>query len=127
EYEIFQELRQKVLEKLADIQKAARAVAIIDALGSLAETARLYGYCRPAVDDSSVIKIEEGRHPVLDQPGARERFVPNDVFLDAEKERLLIITGPNMAGKSTFIRQTALLVIMAQMGSFVPAASAHVG
>jgi DNA mismatch repair protein MutS len=127
EYELFLELRGRVLEHLAEIQATAGALAQLDALCSLAETARLYGYCRPVVTGGDRIVIEEGRHPVLDQNLAEEKFVPNDCLIDLQENRLLLITGPNMAGKSTFIRQVALLVLMAQIGSFVPARSAEIG
>jgi DNA mismatch repair protein MutS len=127
EIEIFQKLRALVLEALPRIQQTAVALGALDALGSLAETARLHGYCRPVVDGSGVIEIEEGRHPVLDQRAGAERFVPNDTALDRDAKRFAILTGPNMAGKSTYIRQVALLVLLAQTGSFVPAKRAHVG
>ncbi len=127
EGEIFQELRTKVLAELAAIQETASALASLDAISSLAEVARQHHYCRPAVDDSGVLEIVEGRHPVLDATMVGERFVPNDTSLDADGKRFAIITGPNMAGKSTYIRQVALLTLMAQMGSYVPAEKAHVG
>ncbi|MBV9491985.1 MAG: DNA mismatch repair protein MutS [Verrucomicrobia bacterium] len=127
EYELFLELRGRLLERLPEMQATASALAELDALCSLAETARLYGYCRPVVTDGPRIHIEEGRHPVLDQNLTEEKFVPNDCLLDLQDNRLLLITGPNMAGKSTFIRQVALLVLMAQMGSFLPARSAEIG
>lgn len=124
---IFQELRSAVLEQLALIQENALSLASADVLASLAEVARQYNYSRPTVDSSDRLNITEGRHPVLDQQGAGERFVPNDVQLNKEDGIFAIITGPNMAGKSTYIRQVALLTLMAQMGSFVPAETAHVG
>ncbi|MDP9291686.1 MAG: DNA mismatch repair protein MutS, partial [Verrucomicrobiota bacterium] len=127
EYELFVQLRDEVLKSLAELQVTAGAIATLDVLCSLAETARLYRYCRPIISDGSKILICDGRHPVLDQTLVEEKFVPNDLELDAVENRLLIITGPNMAGKSTFIRQSALLVLMAQIGSFVPAASAVIG
>jgi DNA mismatch repair protein MutS len=127
ELEIFQRLRQLVLEAMPRIQQTAAALGALDSLGSLAETARLFGYCRPVVDDSGVIEIEEGRHPVLDQRAGAERFVPNDATLDRDGKRFAILTGPNMAGKSTYIRQVALLVLLAQTGSFLPAKRAHIG
>lgn len=127
EIQIFQDLRREALEDLRRIQETAEALGSIDALASLAETARTFAYCRPVVDDSAVIDIEEGRHPVLDQAVSGERFVPNDVKLDGGENRLAIITGPNMAGKSTYLRQTALIVLLAQTGSFVSAKSAHIG
>ena len=96
-------------------------------IASLAETARLFGYSRPTVTDETRIYIRDGRHPVLDQNVTEEKFVPNDCLLDGAENRLLLITGPNMAGKSTFIRQVALIVLMAQIGSFVPAAAAEIG
>ena len=127
EIEIFQKLRTLVLEQVAALQETAASAGGVDALASMAETARLYGYTRPVVDDSSVLEIRDGRHPVLDQRAGGERFVPNDTDLDASAHRLGIITGPNMAGKSTYLRQVGLLTVMAQMGSFLPAASARIG
>lgn len=127
EIELFQELRAKALAELEAIQETAAALAALDAIASLAETARQNHYCRPVVDDSGCLQISEGRHPVLDQQAVGERFVPNDVDLDADGGRFAIITGPNMAGKSTYIRQVALLTLMAQMGCYLPAASARVG
>jgi len=127
EAEIFQELRALVVGHLAAIQETASSLAALDALGSLAETARQLHYCRPVVDDSGVLEIVEGRHPILDFQSTGERFVPNDTSLDTDGHRFAIITGPNMAGKSTYIRQVALLTLMAQIGSYLPAQSAHVG
>ncbi|HRJ72597.1 MAG TPA: DNA mismatch repair protein MutS, partial [Terrimicrobiaceae bacterium] len=127
EMEIFQELRSAVLAQLAQIQETAAGLAALDALASLAETARQQHYVRPVVDDSGALKITEGRHPVLDQQTAAERFVPNDTELDTDGGKFAIITGPNMAGKSTYIRQVALLTLMAQIGSYLPAAGAQVG
>lgn len=127
EYELFVQLRDEVLKSLAPLQAAAAAIATLDAICSLAETARLFSYCRPELTEGSRISISDGRHPVLDQSLAEEKFVPNDVELDGDSHRLHIITGPNMAGKSTYIRQVALLVLMAQIGSFIPAARAEIG
>ncbi len=127
EREIFEDLRRRVGAFAARIQSAAAAVALLDALSALSETAVRRGYVRPRVDDSAEIEIRDGRHPVVETLLEGERFVGNDLLLDSEANRLLVITGPNMAGKSTFIRQAALIVIMAQMGSFVPAASARIG
>ena len=127
EIEIFQELRSMALAEIAAIQATAAAIATLDALASLAETARQHNYCRPQVDDSGRTEITEGRHPVLDRQSGGERFVPNDTELDSSESRFAIITGPNMAGKSTYIRQVALLTLMSQMGSFVPAARARIG
>jgi DNA mismatch repair protein MutS len=127
EYSLFQKLREETLTELGPLQKTAIAIATLDAVCSLAETARLFHYCRPQLDDSLRLTICDGRHPVLDQNLVEEKFVPNDTELDGEKLRLAIITGPNMAGKSTYIRQVALIVLMAQIGSFVPATSAEIG
>lgn len=127
EMEIFQRLRSLVLDAMGRIQKTAAALGALDALASLAQVARLHGYCRPRVDDSGILEIVEGRHPVLDQRAGGERFVPNDTTLDRDGKRFAILTGPNMAGKSTYIRQVALLVLLAQTGSFLPAKSAHIG
>ena len=127
EYQLFQTLREETLLELAPIQQTAAAIGTLDVICSLAETARLFGYCRPALNQSLRLVIRDGRHPVLDQNLAEEKFVPNDTDLDGERMRLAIITGPNMAGKSTYIRQVALIVLLAQIGSFVPASSAEIG
>ena len=127
EYQLFQELREYVLGFTAKIQNAADVLAEVDALSSLAECARLHHYCRPRIFEDDRLIIRGGRHPVLDALLGAENFVPNDCLLDGDRNRMMIITGPNMAGKSTYIRQTALLVIMAQMGSFIPAESAEIG
>ena len=127
EQELFLQLRDEVMRELAPLQSTAAAIATLDVLGAFAETARLFGYCRPVLSADLRIVIADGRHPVLDQALIEEKFVPNDVLLDSEKNRLLILTGPNMAGKSTYIRQVALLVLMAQIGSFIPAQSAEIG
>jgi DNA mismatch repair protein MutS len=127
EYELFQKLREETLRELGPIQRTAEAIAIVDVICALAETARLFNYCRPLLNDSLRLVIKDGRHPVLDQNLIEEKFVPNDTSLDGETVRLAIVTGPNMAGKSTYIRQVALMVLMAQIGSFVPAASAEIG
>lgn len=127
EQEIFQKLRAEVLARTGEIQETASGIGAIDALCGLAETARLFSHTRPVVDDSGVLMIEDGRHPVLDQRTGAERFVPNDTRMNADNSRLVIITGPNMAGKSTYIRQVALLVILAQTGAFLPAKSARIG
>lgn len=126
EMEIFLELRAAVLEETSSLQKTAAAVGALDALAALAESARLRGYTRPQIEESDkILEISEGRHPILD---ANEgRFVPNDTSLGHNGKIFAIITGPNMAGKSTYLRQTALLVLMAQTGSFIPAASARLG
>jgi DNA mismatch repair protein MutS len=127
EYQLFQTLREETLLELAPIQQTAASIGTLDVICALAETARLFGYCRPALNESLRLVIRDGRHPVLDQNLAEEKFVPNDTDLDGERMRLAIITGPNMAGKSTYIRQVALIVLLAQIGSFVPASSAEIG
>src|SRR3989449_5599091 len=127
EYQLFQKLREETLRELGPIQQTAEAIAILDVICALAETARLFNYCRPTLDESLRLVIKDGRHPVLDQNLLEEKFVPNDTTLDGENMRLAIVTGPNMAGKSTYIRQVALIVLMAQIGSFVPAAIAEIG
>ncbi|MCP5538789.1 MAG: DNA mismatch repair protein MutS [Akkermansiaceae bacterium] len=127
EHEEFLNLRETVLEHLDAIQDTAAALAEIDVLGGLAETARLFDYCRPLLNESRNLYIKDGRHPVLDQNIGEEKFVPNDTALEPERNRVVLITGPNMAGKSTYIRQVALITLMAQVGGFVPAASAEIG
>ena len=127
EYQLFLKLREATVGYLKPLQETARAVAQLDLITALAESARLFGYCRPEVNADDALQISEGRHPVLDQNLTEEKFVPNDCLLDGDANRLLLITGPNMAGKSTYIRQVALLVLMAQMGSFIPAKSAIIG
>ena len=127
EYQLFQKLRDETLREIEPIQQTADAIAVLDVLCALAETARLFRYCRPELNDSLRLVIKDGRHPVLDQSLVEEKFVPNDTELDGETIRMAIVTGPNMAGKSTYIRQVALIVLMAQIGSFVPAESAEVG
>ncbi|CAN5563853.1 DNA mismatch repair protein MutS [soil metagenome] len=127
EFQLFATVREETLRYLSDIQRIAAAIATLDVICGLAETARLFGYVRPKLDESLQLEITDGRHPVLDQNLAEEKFVPNDTSLDGASTRLAIITGPNMAGKSTYIRQVALLVLMAQVGSFVPASLAHIG
>ena len=127
EYELFTALRTQVAQNAQRIQRSAAAVAEADALASLAEVAVRNHYCRPSVDESGVIDIRQGRHPVVEQVLRDGMFVPNDTFMGEKSDRVAIITGPNMAGKSTYMRQVALIVLMAQMGSFVPAASARIG
>jgi DNA mismatch repair protein MutS len=128
EYELFERLRTEVAAAASRVQTAARSVALLDVLSALAEVAATEHYVRPAVDDGDEIRIVDGRHPMLERmlPGG-SRFIPNDATLDGRDNRLLIITGPNMAGKSTYMRQVALIVILAQTGSFVPAAEARIG
>ena len=127
EYELFTQLRLDIAAQSARIQKSADAVAEIDALASLASVAVRNNYCRPDVDESGVIDIRDGRHPVVEQVLKDALFVPNDTFMGEKEGRTAIITGPNMAGKSTYMRQVALIVLMAQMGSFVPASYARIG
>jgi len=127
EYDLFVQLRREVAQHAARLQTAARVLAQIDALVSLAEVAARYGYVKPIVDDGDAIEIKEGRHPVVERFLHDESFVPNDVRLDAESQRVIILTGPNMSGKSVFVRQVALIVLLAQIGSFVPASYAHLG
>jgi DNA mismatch repair protein MutS len=125
EYEIFQHVREEVLGQLPNIQQTASAMAQLDVLASFAETARLQNYCRPKISDEGVLQIRDGRHPVLEQQFVEERFVPNDTMFNQELQ-IALITGPNMAGKSTYIRQVALLVLLAHTGSFVPATEARI-
>jgi DNA mismatch repair protein MutS len=127
EYELFIQVRDVVAKEIRRIQTTASAFADMDTLSSLAETAERYGYCCPTVDGEDVIDIKDGRHPVVERVSLSDGFVPNDTFLDCSGSRFLMITGPNMAGKSTYIRQVALIVIMAQMGGFVPAREARIG
>ena len=127
EYELFTALRTKVAEQVDAIQASARAVAQLDVLCSFAAVAVKNHYVQPEVDESGVIDIKEGRHPVVEQVLKDAWFVPNDTFMDGRDDTLSIITGPNMAGKSTYMRQVALICLMAQAGSFVPARSAHLG
>jgi DNA mismatch repair protein MutS len=127
EMALFERLRSEVGDAAARLQRLAARVAAVDVLAGLAEVAHRQGFVRPTVDDSAVLALEQSRHPVVERLAAEGGFVPNDVRLDAEREQILLVTGPNMAGKSTLIRQVALAVILAQMGSFVPARSARVG
>ena len=127
EYNYFVEIRDRVARDVSRIQKTSEAVAELDVLCSLAETAVVNGYTMPEIDTSGTISIMEGRHPVVERTVKNILFVPNDTYLNTVNERVAIITGPNMAGKSTYMRQTALIVLMAQIGSFVPARSARIG
>ncbi|WP_192823811.1 DNA mismatch repair protein MutS [Rufibacter sp. LB8] len=128
EQRIFNELMLSAAEFVPQILQNARALAVLDCLANFAQLARQNGYVKPEVDESTVLNIKQGRHPVIEKqlpPG--EQYVPNDISLDNEEQQIIIITGPNMAGKSALLRQTALIVLMAQIGSFVPAQSAHIG
>jgi len=127
ELRIYEQVRAAVLERIAAIQQTADAVAVLDTLAALAVCALANKYCKPEITDSSTIYIAGGRHPVVEQSLEKGAFVDNDAHLDTSGDQLLIITGPNMAGKSTFIRQVAHITLMAQMGSFVPARLARMG
>ncbi len=127
EYDLFCALRSYIIERIPRIQQTAAAIAEADVFYSLSTLASENGYTRPEVDDSEVIDVKDGRHPVVEKFMGDAFFVPNDTFLNTDSNRLSLITGPNMAGKSTYMRQTALIVIMAQIGSFVPARSARIG
>ncbi|MEW6672643.1 MAG: DNA mismatch repair protein MutS [Thermodesulfobacteriota bacterium] len=126
EYEIFNRIRTEVIKNNKEIQLVAQFLARVDCLASLAEVADQNHYTRPLFNPDGIIAIEDGRHPVVEKMISAERFVPNSIRLDTRENQILIITGPNMAGKSTVLRQVALIVIMSQMGSFVPAAAASV-
>ncbi len=127
EYRLFEEIREKVKREAVSVQRCGRAVGVIDALAGLASAALENGYVRPSVDMTDRIEIVNGRHPVVEKILIEERFVGNDTEMDGKDNQIAIITGPNMAGKSTYIRQVALIVLMAQVGSFVPADSARIG
>ncbi|KAF0158250.1 MAG: DNA mismatch repair protein MutS [Syntrophaceae bacterium] len=127
ENELFNALRDDLMQYVPDIQHNAFRVAELDAFCALAEVAEKYAYACPEIDEEDVINIKDGRHPVVEAAFKKEGFVPNDTLLDLQGNRLLVITGPNMAGKSTYIRQVALIVLLAQMGSFVPAVHARIG
>lgn len=126
EYDLFLQVREQVLLRLRSIQESASALAQLDVLASFAETARVQGHVRPEVGDEGVLSVVEGRHPVLDAVVTGDRFVPNDTDLSAAERQIMLITGPNMAGKSTYIRQVALLALMAHTGAYVPATKARV-
>lgn len=127
ELEIFEQVREKIAVENQRIRETASLIGETDALSALAETAELFSYTCPEVNDEGVIDIIDGRHPVIEQSVKDEEFVPNDIHLDDKDQQFMIITGPNMAGKSTILRQAALTVLMAQMGSFVPASKAVIG
>ncbi len=129
EIELFEQLRLKVKQETVSLQATAETLATIDVLMSFAQQAQTYGYCCPNLDNSTKLHIEDGRHPVIEVALSKqdETFVANDILLDEQAQRLMLLTGPNMAGKSTYIRQIALITIMAQMGSYVPARLAHIG
>ena len=127
EYDLFCQIRDSIAGEIDRIQRTANAVAELDVLAALAQVAAENNYCRPTVDESDQLTIVEGRHPVVEQMLKGSLFVPNDTTLNCGEDRCLIITGPNMAGKSTYMRQNALIALMAQIGSFVPARECHVG
>jgi DNA mismatch repair protein MutS len=127
EFDIFEEVRRRVAIENQRIRETGKRIGEVDALASLAEAAELKGYTSPEVNEETVIDIVDGRHPVIEETVRDEDFVPNDIHLDDQEQQILIITGPNMAGKSTVLRQVALTVLMAQMGSFVPASRATIG
>jgi len=127
EYDLFTEIREKIADEVLRIQQTAKAVAKADAYVSLAVVAERNRYVRPTINENGVINIKNGRHPVVEQMIPNDMFVENDTYLDNDSHRISIITGPNMAGKSTYMRQTALIVLMAQVGSFVPAEYAEIG
>ncbi|MEQ1633476.1 MAG: DNA mismatch repair protein MutS, partial [Planctomycetota bacterium] len=127
EYELFCALREQVAGEIARLQQTSAVIAELDVYLSLAQVARDKDYCKPELDDSLILRIEDGRHPVLEATHAAGTFVANDTDLGAVRRRLSLLTGPNMAGKSTYIRQNALIVLLAQIGSFVPAKSARIG
>ncbi len=127
EYQTFTKIREQIKSQIQRLQKSAMAVSKLDVLCSFAQVAEDLNYCMPQVDNSGVIDIKDGRHPVIEKMLPSGAFVANDTYLDKDGNRLSIITGPNMAGKSTYMRQVALITLMAQIGSFVPATSAHIG
>ena len=127
EHELFEQLRLRLASEMPRIQAMAQSVALLDVLAGLAETAALHRYVKPLVDEGTSIFVREGRHPVIEQLNNDLTFVPNDTDLDCAGNRLVILTGPNMAGKSTYLRQVALIVLLAQIGSFVPATEARIG
>ena len=127
EYRIFQDILEELRKDSLQLTGTSFALAQVDSLASLSVVAKRHNYIKPVVDESGIIEITDGRHPVLERMQTDGRFIPNNIYLDTDDERLLIITGPNMAGKSTYMRQVALIVIMAQMGGFVPAAEARMG
>ncbi|MCQ2978278.1 MAG: DNA mismatch repair protein MutS [Clostridia bacterium] len=127
EYDLFNEIRTEILSKIVRVEKVAMQVAEVDVMQSLGEVAEKQNYVKPEITNGNVIDIKDGRHPVVEKITEKDQFIPNDTYLDNEKNELAIITGPNMAGKSTYMRQVAIICLMAQIGSFVPAKKAKIG
>ena len=127
ELEAFHKIRETISQNIKRLQKTAEAVSTLDVLTSFAEVADDLNYCKPTINKEGIIDIKDGRHPVIEKMLGTGEFIPNDTYLDKELNRLAIITGPNMAGKSTYMRQVALITLMAQIGSFVPATKAQIG
>ena len=127
EYDLFCEVRDRIGDEVVRIQKSAHAVALVDVLISLSVVAARFNYVKPSINEKGLVRIKNGRHPVVERMLKSDLFVANDTLLDNGKNRFAVITGPNMAGKSTYMRQTALIVLMAQIGSFVPAEEADIG
>lgn len=127
EYDIFNEVRSEILSKIERVEKVAKVIAELDVIQSLGEVAEKQNYVKPEITNGNVIDIKDGRHPVVEKITDKDQFIPNDTYLDNEKNELAIITGPNMAGKSTYMRQVAIISLMAQIGSFVPAKKAKLG
>jgi DNA mismatch repair protein MutS len=127
EQQLYEQVCQQLAQSTHRMQQVAEILSQLDTLSALAEVAVTRQYCRPKLDNSDTLTITEGRHPILEVLYQEERFVPNDTFLDRDTSQILLLTGPNMAGKSTYMRQVALIVLLAQIGSFVPAREAHIG
>lgn len=127
EQELFEQIRAQLAKESPRLQAMGSALAVLDVLAGLAETAAIHRYVRPELHEEGTIRIVEGRHPVVEYLSSSEGFIPNDTYLDLDHDRLIVLTGPNMAGKSTYLRQIALIVLLAQIGSFVPARSAEIG
>lgn len=127
EYKLFVDIRERIASQVERVQRTARIISFLDALWSLARVALENGYVRPDIDDEDIIDIQDGRHPVVEKTLSNALFVPNHTYLDGSENQIAIITGPNMAGKSTYMRQVAIIVLMAQIGSFVPASKARIG
>ena len=127
ELEAFRQIREEIAGNVKRMQKTAEAISSLDVLTSFAQVAEEMNYCKPTINKDGILNIKEGRHPVIEKMLSSGEFVSNDTYLDTDQNRLAIITGPNMAGKSTYMRQVALITLMAQVGSFVPATEATIG